>query len=191
MALQKKQVLKNSLLGICAFYLFTVYIAFTFHKSEMVMISPSGAYASFFSGFAVNSLMGYISTFFDTILNAITLCLSALVKFSDILFSSTSAVKPFFKASTLLAAPYFILFLVILMLSPNIATHRIIMITIGSCTIINFTFFYTLVQTAEVSNATKVPLEQLSAYCIFNILLFALVYLIICKFFNRKEVEKS
>lgn len=138
-----------------------------------------------------NNLVAYLLMPFEYIIKCLTFILAHVAAFTDIIFAQASIMKAFVKAGILIFMPYFLLFIYILMTSDKIQPQRIFICTISCSVIINFTFFYSLVNVSDNKFAAKIPLEQLSSYSILNMAAFIFIYSFLAGIFDRKEVEKN
>jgi hypothetical protein len=192
MQIKRENYLSYSLLAVIVFFAFTLVFLLSFHKPQLVTLSLGGSYRDFLAGNNVvnssgKSFFSFLYPCINYLINILTFITSNLIKFVDIIVGDAK-FKAILTAIILITFPFFIVFSLVLFLSIKLKPERLLMLSIFSSMVISFTFF-SAVMLGKIDGfeAALIPLEQIAAYAVVNVIFFTVIYLVVSRFIKARN----
>lgn len=200
---KRRNFANYSLVAVIVIFFFTLFLLITYHKSQLVILEDGSEYKNIIDlNYKVSEpsqptgFVFYISQASNFIINGTTKITSSFIEvLSNI--TENKHLSSYLIVVILVFLPFLISFFTSLYLSTKIKPERLFSFAILSSSITCFTFFSSVMMSGQGDtkglDKLQIPLEQISAYAIFNIIFFTLLFFsisfIIDYFKNENESE--
>lgn len=198
---KRRNFTNYSLFAVFVLFSFTLFLLLSYHKSQLVVLQEGSLYKNViqvgsYKNFDVEqgfNFQNFTSNTSNFIINNITKITATFVKvLSNI--TENEMLSSYILVIILVFLPFLICFFISLYLSTKIEPERLFSFAILSSAVSCFTFFSSIMMEqgdTEDFDKVQIPLEQISAYAIFNILFFTIMFFatlsIIDSFRNSEE----